>query len=70
MVYIWAVEALGKGPSEPKTTEVSALFDVRCEKCNIEIVIQNEATTKTKTKSANQCVSVLLPVDRDTSSRD
>ena len=25
MVYIWAVEALGKGPSEPKTTEVSAL---------------------------------------------
>ena len=25
MGYIWAVEALGKGPSEPKTTEVSAL---------------------------------------------
>ena len=32
MVYIWAVEALGKGPSEPKTTEVCALFDVCCEK--------------------------------------
>ena len=32
MVYIWAVEALGKGPSEPKTAEVFALFDVCCEK--------------------------------------
>ena len=35
MVYIWAVEALGKGPSKPKTKEVCALFDVCCEKYHL-----------------------------------
>ena len=52
MVYIWAVEALGKGPSEPKTTEVCALFDVYCEKCKIVIQKQRRLLT-------NVCVSPL-----------
>ena len=36
MVYIWAVEALGKGPSEPKTTEVGAEFDVSFENVKLD----------------------------------
>ena len=43
MVYIWAVEALGKGPSELKTKKVFVFFMSVVKIVEYKLVIQNQS---------------------------
>ena len=51
MVYIWAVEALGKGPSEPKTQR-SVPYSMSV--AENEVVIQNKSDDVNESEEENE----------------